>query len=132
MPDDPNHGLTEHCSELPFEETLERVSSAIETAGMRIFAKVDHAAGAREVGLHLLPTTVLIYGHPKGGTPLMQASPHAALDLPLRVLVRADADGVAYVAFHPVVSLLKPLGVPEALSSRLQPAQATLLHALRK
>ena len=131
MPERVNPELAEHLSALPFGQTLEQVSQAIQAAGMRIFAVVDHAAGAKEVGLEMLPATLLIYGHPKGGTPIMQASPHAALDLPLRVLVRADADGLAYVAFHPIVPLLGRSGVPQALSRLLLPAQAVLIAAIR-
>lgn len=132
MPDHANNELIEHRSELPFGQTLERAQRAIEAAGMRVFAMVDHAAGAREVGLDLLPATLLIYGHPKGGTPIMQASPHAGLDLPLRALVHADSEGLAYVAFHPIVPLLERLGVSQTLSNRLMPAQAVLLDAIRK
>lgn len=132
MPDTVNTELIEHPSDWPFAETVERVSLAIRAAGMRIFAVVDHAAGAAEVGLGMPPSTLLIYGHPKGGTPIMQVSPQAALDLPLRVLIRADATGLACVCFHPVVPLLARYGVPEMLALRLMPAQAVLLAAVRK
>ena len=77
------------------------------------------------------PSVVLIYGHPKGGTPLMLAAPLAALDLPLRVLVREDADGRALVSFHPAAPMLRRAGVPEALATRLDPAQRLLVEAIR-
>ena len=83
----------EYASARAFAPTLNRLVEVIEAAGMRIFARIDHAAGAREVGLAMPPATLLIYGHPKGGTPIMLAAPRAALELPLRVLVREDADG---------------------------------------
>jgi uncharacterized protein (DUF302 family) len=76
-----------------FEATLERLTVAIKQAGLIIFSRIDHQSGAREAGLEVPPTTVLTYGHPKGGTQIMLAAPLAALDLPLRVLVRVREDG---------------------------------------
>ena len=61
----------------------------------------------------------------------MQASPQAALDLPLRVLVREDAGGQALVSFHPIISMLQQAGVPEPLAKRLEPAQSLLIQALQ-
>jgi uncharacterized protein (DUF302 family) len=113
-----------------FTATLERITHAIESHGMTIFASIDHAAGARTVGLVMPQTIVLLYGNPKGGTPLMLAAPQAALDLPLRVLVREREDGKAVVAFHPAMPMLKHAGVPDALASKLDPAQAILTAAL--
>ena len=114
-----------------FAPTLERIANAIESHGMTIFARVDHAAGARSVGLAMPPTIVLLYGNPKGGTPLMLAAPQAALDLPLRVLVREREDGKAVIAFHPAAPMLKHAGVPDQLASKLDPAQAILVAALK-
>jgi uncharacterized protein (DUF302 family) len=74
----------EHVSALAFEATVERLVKAIEDAGLILFSRIDHQAGARQAGLEMPPTTVLIYGHPKGGTPIMLAAPLVALDLPLR------------------------------------------------
>jgi len=122
--------FSERPSDLGFVPTLARLTDAIEAAGMRIFARIDHAAAAKEAGLSMPPTTVLLYGNPKGGTPLMLASPAAALDLPLRVLVREDAQGRSFVSFHPVVAMLVKAGVPEPLAARLAPAQQLLVDAL--
>ena len=77
------------------------------------------------------PTTVLIYGNARGGTPLMLAVPSLALDLPLRVLVRERDDGKTVVAFHPARALLGRAGVPADMAGRLDPAQAILLEALQ-
>ena len=76
------------------------------------------------------PTTVLIYGNPKGGTPVMLEAPVAALDLPLRVLVRERPDGQVVAAFRPIAATLAQAGVPEPLRHRLDPAQSLLLDAL--
>jgi len=114
-----------------FAPTLERIANAIESHGMTIFARIDHAAGARAVGLAMPPTIVLLYGNPKGGTPLMLAAPRAALDLPLRVMVREGEDGKAIVAFHPAAPVMTRAGVPDALASKLDPAQAILVDAAK-
>lgn len=123
--------LVEQPSAFAFGPTLDRLAHAIEAAGMRIFGRIDHAAGAAEVGLSMPPTVVLIYGHPKGGTPMMLAAPSAALDLPLRVLVREDGDGRTLVSLHPVAAQLAKAGVPEALARQLEPAQALALKAIQ-
>jgi uncharacterized protein (DUF302 family) len=122
--------IVEHASPLSFQATLERLAQAIEQAGLTIFARIDHAENARSVGMTMPPATVLIYGAAKGGTPIMLATPLAALDLPLRVLVRASEDGGASVAFHSVAAMLRRAGVSPDLAARLEPAQRLLLAAL--
>ena len=97
--------FVEHLSAVAFAPTLERLDRAIEAAGMTIFSRIDHAAGAREAGLDMPPTVVLVYGNPRGGTPIMLSTPQAALDLPLRVLVRERDDGRALVPVHPVAPM---------------------------
>jgi uncharacterized protein (DUF302 family) len=121
--------LIEIASPFSFAATLARLTQAIEAAGLTIFAKIDHAAGAAQASMEMPPTVVLIYGNPRGGTPIMQASPWAALDLPLRALVR-EAAGKTFVAFRPAGAVLRADGVPEALASRLDGAQAIIAKAL--
>ena len=123
--------VVEHTSAFAFEPTVERVAAAIEAAGMTIFSRIDHAAGARAAGLAMPPATVLIYGHAKGGTPIMLAAPLAALDLPLRVLIREDEQGRTQLAFHPVADMLLQAGVPDTLATRLAPAQQLLVRAIQ-
>ncbi len=123
--------VVEHPSPVGFEQTLERLTKAIERAGMTIFARIDHAAGARDVGLAMPPTVVLIYGNPRGGTPIMAVAPVAALDLPLRVLIREDADGRTSIAFHRIASVLTAAGVPSDLAHALDPAQDVVLEQVR-
>ena len=98
---------------------------------MQVFARIDHAAAANAVGLAMPPTSVLIYGNAKAGTPIMLETPAAALDLPLRVLVRKDLQGRVWIAFHPVVALLKRAGVAQEVAARLVPAQRLLIDAVR-
>lgn len=124
------HLLVDYVSELPFQATVERLLGALAAAGMTIFAQIDHANAARAVGLEMLPTLVLIYGNPRGGTPVMLASPRAALELPLRLLIREDASGQVMVSYRPIVAMLAQLGTPDALASTLSPAQDILLAIL--
>jgi len=126
-----NADVVELPSGEAFAPTLERLVTAIEAAGLRIFARIDHAAGAAEVGMAMPPTVLLIYGHPKGGTPIMLDTPATALDLPLRVLVRENGEGRTLVSFHPVVPMLTRAGVDEPLARRLDPAQQLLVSTVR-
>ncbi len=131
MDAEPTTRLVEEPSATDFTTTMARLTAAIEEAGMTVFARIDHAAAARSAGLTMPPTVVLIYGNPRGGTPVMLATPHAALDLPLRVLLREDGDGRTLLSFHPVGAVLREAGVPADLAARLEPAQQLVLKALR-
>lgn len=122
--------IHEIISAMPFEATLERLTAAIMQAGLILFNRIDHQAGAREAGLDMPPTIVLSYGHPKGGTPIMLAAPLAALDLPLRVLVRVRDDGKTGIAFYPIAPVLRRVGVSDPLAQRLDPAQQILVKAV--
>jgi uncharacterized protein (DUF302 family) len=76
-----------------------RLTAALRDRGITVFATIDHAAGARAVGLELADEVVVVFGSPAGGTPVLQADPRAGIDLPLRVLVWADA-GSTRVAYR--------------------------------
>jgi uncharacterized protein (DUF302 family) len=120
----------EHTSSMAFQPTLERLVEVIEKNGMKVFAWIDHAAAAKEAGLAMAPATVLIFGNARGGTPVMQAAPAAALDLPLRILVRQNERGETLVAFHPIGKMLEPYKLPEELTDRLAKAQQLLIASL--
>lgn len=124
--------IAEHISSLGFAATVDRLVDTIARAGMTLFARIDHAAGARAAGMDMPPTEVLIYGNPKGGTPIMLSAPGAALDLPLRVLVRDDPSGRTVIAFHPAADMLRQAGVPDDLVHRLDPAQHALVEAIQR
>lgn len=84
--------------------TVERITAGLARRGITLFAAVDHAGGARDVGMELADEVLLVFGSPAAGTPLMQADPRAGLDLPLRMLVWA-APGGTRVAFHDPAAL---------------------------
>jgi uncharacterized protein (DUF302 family) len=94
-----------------YADTVAALSKAIAEAGNTIFATIDQAAAAKSTGLSLRPTTLLIFGNPKGGTPLMEAFPLTALDLPLKFLVWEDG-AVVNVAYTPASEIASRYGVP--------------------
>jgi len=91
--------LIEVASRHDPDETMARLKVAVTARGMAVMALIDHAAGAREVGLTLRSTAVLIFGNAKAGTPLMEMSETIGLDLPLRVLVREKEDGKTWLVY---------------------------------
>ncbi|MBA3588575.1 MAG: DUF302 domain-containing protein [Methylibium sp.] len=92
--------LTQTASPHTHAETVQRLEKAIEARGLTMVAKVDHAAAAAKAGMKLPPTVLLIFGNPKGGTPLMQAAPSMGIDLPMKALVWQDAGGKVQVAVN--------------------------------
>ena len=102
-----------------FSETLQRLRAALEAKGFAIMATIDHRAAAEAVGLDMPPTTVLVYGNPRGGTPLMLAAPDFALELPLRVLVREGDGGQVYAVFNTAGTLEGKHGLPPGMAERL-------------
>jgi len=80
--------------------TMDRLVAAIKGRGMAVLARIDHAGAARDVGLELRPTEVVLFGNPKAGTPLMQAVQTLGIDLPLKALVYEDADGKTWIAVN--------------------------------
>lgn len=80
--------------------TMDRLESAVEGAGMKVFARVDHAAGAAKIDQTLRPTQVLIFGNPKGGTPFMQCAQTVGIDLPLKMLAWEDEAGKTWLGYN--------------------------------
>ena len=93
-------GLVEVKSPYAPKETMDRLEGILKNKGMTIFARVDHAAGAARVGKNLRATELLIFGNPQGGTPLMECSQTAGIDLPLKALVREDESGQVWLGYN--------------------------------
>ena len=91
------NGLVALKSAFPVKETLDRLAHLVESKGLAVFCRIDHAANAVSAGLELRPTEVLIFGNAKGGTPLMQAAQTIGIDLPLKALAWEDADGTVWL-----------------------------------
>jgi uncharacterized protein (DUF302 family) len=92
-------------------ETVGRFAGILESKGVRVFAVIDQAAAALDAGLELRETTLVIFGNPVAGTPAMVASPLAALDLPLKILVWSD-DGQTKVSYYDPSSTARRFDVP--------------------
>ena len=114
-------------SERGYAETLTALLEAIERNGLRVFAQIDHAAAAREVGVELADEEVVVFGSPRAGTPLMQSDPRIGLELPLRMLVWSDGEA-AFVGYDDPRRLLDLYDV-EAHAPTLE-QMAQLLAAL--
>jgi uncharacterized protein (DUF302 family) len=94
-----DNGIVTIASNHSVQETLDRAEAIIKAAGNRIFARIDHHAGAVEVGLTMAPMELLIFGHPRGGTPLMVAAPTFGIDLPLKLLAWQDGAGSVWLSY---------------------------------
>ncbi len=118
------------ASEASFEETVARLRSVIQERGLTLFAEIDHRQNARDVGLDMPKTQVLIFGSARGGTPLMLAAPDIALELPLRVLVREEADGGVVLVHADPERLAARFGVA-SLAASIAGVTATVQAAAR-
>lgn len=97
--------LTSVESKFPVKETADRLAAELDKRGIKVAARVDHAAGAKSVGLDMPPTEVVMFGNPKLGTPLMLAQPSVAIDLPMKMLIWQDKAGKVWIGYTPVATL---------------------------
>jgi len=118
-------GLKTLQSDFGPAETMNRLEAEIKAHGMGVFARINHAALAAEIGLTLRPTEVILFGNPRGGTPLMQASQTMGIDLPLKGLVWQDALDKTWLSYNEPAWLAKRHEVGGA-----DHTVATMAHAL--
>jgi uncharacterized protein (DUF302 family) len=111
MADMANGLITKPCKD-SVVATTERFAALLKAKGITVFALIDHSGEAEKAGLKMPPTKLLIFGNPKGGTPVMLAAPTIAIDLPLKVLVWEDAAGKAWISFNDPAYLQKRHNVP--------------------
>ena len=124
------NGLVQVVSRYSVDDTVRRLRAAFAEKGLQVFALIDHSGEAEKVGLKMRPTKVLIFGSPKGGTPLMVAAPSLAIDLPLKALVAEDAAGRVSVTYNDPAYLKERHGVPEELIRNLAGAGAVIGKAV--
>jgi uncharacterized protein (DUF302 family) len=113
------------------KETMKRLETELTAKGMTIFARIDHAAGAAQVGLPLRPTGLLIFGSAKAGTPLMQSNQEIGIDLPLKALVWEDAAGKTWLSYNNPSWLAKRHGLGPDMDQTIA-AMAIGLSAVAK
>ena len=106
-------GIISKASKYSVPETLDRVDALLRSKGIKIFVRVDHSGEAEKAGLKMPPTQLLIFGNPKGGTPVMLAAPTAAIDLPLKALAWQDGDGKVWLSYNDPEYLKKRYGLTD-------------------
>jgi uncharacterized protein (DUF302 family) len=97
------------------DETVDRLKNILRSKEVTLFALIDHSGEATKVGMKMPPTKLLIFGNPKGGTPLMLTAPSVALDLPLKILVSEDAQGKVWLSYNSPEYLKERYGLPSSL-----------------
>jgi len=107
-------------------ETIDRLVARVTTLGLNVFARIDHAAGAAKVSMPLRPTELLIFGNPKGGTPLMQDQQTAAIDLPVKALAWEDGDGKVWLTYNDAAWLAERHGLGSSSAEAVKAIAAGL------
>jgi uncharacterized protein (DUF302 family) len=121
-----DNGLITVASPFPVRETVDRLVAALDSRGFVVFARIDHADGAAKAGMVLWPTEVVIFGNPKGGTPLMQDQQTAGIDLPLKALVWEDAGRKVWLAYNDPAWLAQRHGLGASSAAALKAMEAGL------
>lgn len=121
-----SRGVARVESAFAFDETVRRLQAAFAAHGIKVFATIDQQKEAADVGLAMPPTTLIVFGNPKGGTPLMLARPESGIDLPLKVLVLGDSDGRIAVVFNTADYLVERHALPADAGGAITPAIALI------
>ncbi len=106
------------------DEAVARLQALLNEKSIKLFALIDHSGEAKNAGLNMPPTKLLIFGNPKGGTPLMLAAPSIALDLPLKLLVWEDTSGQTWISYNSPEFLQQRHSLPQNLVGNLAAAAA--------
>lgn len=122
------NGIGKQKSAYAVDATVERLKKLLVERHVKLFAVVDHSGEAEQAGMHMPPTKLLIFGNPAAGTPVMLAAPSAAIDLPLKILVWEDPEGV-WVGWNRAEYLQRRHGVPEEMRAILGAAEALAMQA---
>ena len=120
------NGIKTISSALDSKQTMDRLEAAVRAKGLTVFARIDHALGAKEVGMPLRPTELLIFGNARGGTPMMQALQTTGLDLPLKALVWEDASGKTWLSYNEPEWIVSRHGRDASLSGTVSSLSAVL------
>ena len=124
-------GAVTKASPRSLTETVERLQAVIRARGLMMFALIDHSGEAERAGLAMPPTKLLVFGSPKGGTPLMLASPLLALDLPLKALVWQDAADHVWVGYCSPAYLAERYAIPPSLVGNIAGLEAIIEEAVQ-
>jgi uncharacterized protein (DUF302 family) len=130
MAPDASHGIETVVSPRTFADTIAHFESLLAARGMIVFAKIDFTGDAKKAGLDMPPTQLLIFGNPKGGTPVMLAAPGSALDLPLKILVSQDAQGRVLLSYNTPEFLAERHAIPAGLVKNIAGIRALVQAAV--
>jgi uncharacterized protein (DUF302 family) len=119
MTESAGNGIVSIPSSHSVDATVEKLRGILNSAGVKIFALIDHGGEAEKAGMQMRNTKLLVFGNPKGGTPLMLASPSAALDLPLKILVWEDVDGKVWLTYNSVEYITQRHGLTPELAANI-------------
>jgi uncharacterized protein (DUF302 family) len=122
-------GLVTLKSAHSVEETIAGIRAVLQAKQIREFAMIDHSGEAEKAGLLMPKTQVVIFGNPKGGTPLMLAAPSVAIDLPLKLLVREDAEGQVWISYWSAEALLERHGLADSFAGNIAVIEAIARQA---
>jgi uncharacterized protein (DUF302 family) len=114
-----NHGMVHLPTSQSVEDVLRKLQTILESKGVPVFALVDHSGEAAKVGMEMRPTKLLIFGNPKGGTPLMLAAPTIAIDLPLKILIWEDGEGKTWITYNTAEYLTERHELPPNLAQNI-------------
>ena len=120
----PENGIISKPTNHTVDETVEKLKTLLQAKGVKLFAIVDHSGEAETIGIKMPPTKLLIFGNPKGGTPLMLAAPTVAIDLPLKLLVWEDADGKQWISYNSTQYLKERHALPDDLLKNIAVIEA--------
>jgi uncharacterized protein (DUF302 family) len=127
----PQNGMVHLSSPHSVSETFKRLESLVAARGLPILARIDHSGDAAKAGLKMPPTELLIFGNAKAGTPVMIASPTAALDLPLKALVWEDAEGKVWLSYNDPEYLKQRHNIPDDLLKNISGIRAIAEEAVK-
>jgi uncharacterized protein (DUF302 family) len=114
-----DNGIVTIPSHHSVEQTVQRLEETLAAKGVKLFVVIDHSGEAAKAGFQMRPCKLLIFGNPKAGTPLMLASPLAALDLPLKILVWEKTDNTVWLSFNDSSYLQHRHALPENLLANI-------------
>jgi uncharacterized protein (DUF302 family) len=123
-------GIITHPSPYSVPETLDRLEAILRAKNIKVFVRVDHGGEAEKAGLPMPPTQLLIFGNPKGGTPVMLAVPLSAIDLPLKALAWQDTEGKVWLSWNDPQYLKSRYSLPDATLAPITAATALIQQAI--
>jgi len=124
------NGLISHLSPYTVPDILDHLEAILRTKNITIFARIDHSGEAAKVGLTMPPTQLLIFGNPKGGTPIMLAAPLSAIDLPLKALAWQDVDGKVWLSINDPRYLQSRYDLSDEVLKPIAGLEALILEAI--